>query len=301
MKPDAASQTALGNAAGRAIESCRDRDERLFNDPYAFDLLPRSHRTMVRLLRIPLLGPALLAMRERQIPGIMGNLWCRTRFIDEAVRDAVATGIEQVVILGAGLDTRAYRLVVDAHVTVFVVDHPATQAWKREQVERLDPDRLPQVRFVPVDFDRDDLGAAMTAAGFRSQTRTLFIWEGVTQYLAGEAVDATLRFVSDCAPPGSRLVFTYIDRAIVDGSTTHPISDALRSELERHGEPWRFGIDPDRLTGFLDARGFDLVEDVGADDYRSRYLEPTGRELDLFDGERVAIATVRVADDDRVR
>lgn len=297
MKPDTVSQTALGNAAGRAIESCRDRDKRLFNDPYAFGLLPRSHRTMVRLLRIPLLGPALLAMRERQIPGIMGNLWCRTRFIDGAFREAVADGFEQFVMLGAGLDTRAYRLVGDADVVVFEVDHPATQTWKREAIGRLAPDHASHVRFVPVDFDRDDLRTAMTTAGFRAGTRTLFIWEGVTQYLADEAVDTTLRFVSDSARPGSRLVFTYVDRAVVDGSTTHPISAALRAELERHGEPWRFGIDPDRLTDFLDARGFDLVEDVGADDYRARYLEPVGRELDLFEGERVAVASVRHARD----
>ncbi len=301
MKPHTVSQTALGNAAGRAIESCRDRHDRLFEDPYAFGLLPRSHRTMVRLLRVPLLGPALLAMRERQIPGVMGNLWCRTRFIDDAFRDAVADGFEQFVMLGAGLDTRAYRLVDGPDVVVFEVDHPSTQTWKHEQVERLDPDRLPQVRFVPVDFDRDELGAAMAAAGFDTGTRTLFIWEGVTQYLSGAAVDATLRYISNTVPPGSRLVFTYVERAIIDGSGDRSITDTLRSELERHGEPWRFGIDPDELDGYLEARRFELLEDVGADDYRTRYLEPLGRELDLFEGEHVAVASVRALDDATVR
>ena len=296
MRPDAVSQTALGTAAGRAIESCRD-DDRLFDDPYALGLLPRSHRTMVRLLRLPVLGPALLAMRERQIPGIMGNLWCRTRFIDDTFREAMAAGFRQVVILGAGLDTRAYRLVDTHDVTVFEVDHPSTQAWKREQIEHLDPTHRSHVRFVPVDLDRDDLRAAMSAAGFCTGIRTLFIWEGVTQYLTEKAVGATLRFVSTAVPPGSRLVFTYIDRGILDDSAARPISDALRSELERHGEPWKFGIRPDDLGDFLDARGFELVEDVGADDYRSRYLEPLGREMDLFEGERVAVASVRDSDD----
>lgn len=296
MRPDTVSQTALGNAAGRAIESCRDLTDRLFEDPYAFGLLPRSHRAMVRLLRIPLLGPALLAMRERQIPRIMGNLWCRTRFIDDAFRDAIADGFDRLVVLGAGLDTRAYRLVDAPDVAVFEVDHPSTQAWKRQQVERLAPDHASQVRFVPVDFDRDDLGAAMAAAGFRSETRTLFVWEGVTQYLTDAAVDATLRYISSTVPPGSRLVFTYVDRAIIDGSADLMITDTLRSELERHGEPWRFGIDPNHLRDFLEARGFELVEDVGADDYRTRYLEPLGRELDLFEGEHVAVATVRRTD-----
>ena len=149
MKPDTVSQTALGNAAGRAIESCRDPDDRLFEDPYAFGLLPRSHRTMVRLLRIPLLGPALLAMRERQIPGVMGNLWCRTRFIDDAFRGALEEGFEQFVMLGAGLDTRAYRLVNTPDVLVFEVDHPSTQAWKRKAIERLAPDRASRTDKAP--------------------------------------------------------------------------------------------------------------------------------------------------------
>ncbi len=252
---------------------------------------------MVRVLRIPLLGRALLAMRERQIPGIMGNLWCRTRFIDDTFRQAVADGFGQFVILGAGLDTRAYRLLDAPDIVVFEVDHPSTQAWKSEQVDRLAPDHRSQVRFVPVDFDRDDLGAAMAAAGFDAGSRTLFIWEGVTQYLTGAAVDATLRYISNTAPPGSRLVFTYVDRSVIDGSSDRQISDALRSELERHGEPWRFGIGPDELGRYLEQRGLELVEDVGADDYRPRYLEPLGRELNLFEGERVAVAMLQRTDD----
>jgi len=300
MKPDTVSQTALGNAAGRAIESCRDPDDRLFEDPYAFGLLPRSHRTMVRLLRIPLLGPALLAMRERQIPGVMGNLWCRTRFIDDAFRGALEEGFEQFVMLGAGLDTRAYRLVNTPDVLVFEVDHPSTQAWKRKAIERLAPDRASRVRFVPVDFDHDDLGDAMAAAGFNRGTRTFFVWEGVTQYLTSEAVDATVRYVSGSAIPGSRLVFTYVDRAIIDGSADERIGAALRAELDRHEEPWRFGIDPEELDTYLEARRLELLETVGAADYRARYLEPLDRKMNLFRGEWVAIATVREEHDDRV-
>lgn len=295
MRPTSMSRTALGTASGRAIESYRPARSRLFEDRFALPFLPPLLRAIVYILRIPVLGPKLLALRERQVPGVMGNLWCRTRFIDDAFRAAVREGFEQVVILGAGLDSRAYRLLEPSRVRVFEVDHPATQAWKRRRVARLPPERRSHVTFVAVDFDRQDLADAMAAAGFRADARTFVIWEGVTQYLDEEAVTSTLRFVSGTVPAGSRVVFTYIDRGILDGSVEKDGTAKLLAEVERQGEPWRFGIRPAELREFLAARGFELIEDVGAPEYRARYLEPLGREMNLFTGERVAVAEVTAA------
>jgi methyltransferase (TIGR00027 family) len=258
--------------------------------------LPLKHRVIVRLLQVPVLGAALLAKRERQIPGIMGNLLCRTRFIDDTFRDAVAEGFEQVAILGAGFDSRAYRIPGTSRIRVFEVDHPATQAWKRDRIERMHNELASHVTFVPIDFERQELGEVMAAAGFRTGARTFFIWEGVTQYIAAEAVDSTLRYVSHAAAPGSRIVFTYIHRGLIDGSATMQGAQKLLSELERQGEPWIFGIDPAELPGYLAARGLKLVEDVGAADYRKRYLDPIGRGMDIFEGERVAVAEVTGAE-----
>jgi methyltransferase (TIGR00027 family) len=290
------SSTALGTAAGRALESFRSSEDRLFEDRFALDFLPAVYRLAVLVLRAPLLGPALLAARERQIPGITGNLLCRTRFIDDAFRDAVAGGCEQIVILGAGLDSRAYRISEAQRARVVEVDHPATQAWKRDRVERLHGGVPSHVTFVPIDFDRQRLGEAMAGATLDASVRTLFVWEGVTQYISAEAVDSTLRYVSGTAPAGSRLVFTYIDRAIIEGSGGAGEARKLLEEVARHGEPWRFGIDPAELREFLSDRGLRLIEDVGAPEYRARYLAPTGREMDLFEGERVAVAQVTGGD-----
>jgi len=292
MLPGTVSRTACGTAVGRAIESYRAEKDRLFEDCFAMGFLPVKYRAIVRLLQVPVLGAALLAMRERQVPGIMGNLLCRTRFIDDTFRDTVARGFEQVVILGAGFDSRAYRIPGTSRIRVFEVDHPATQDLKRERIERMHNELASHVTFVPIDFERQELGEVIAAAGFRTGAKTFFIWEGVTQYIAAEAVDSTFRYVSHAGALGSRIVFTYIHRGLIDGSVRMEGAQKLISELERQGEPWGFGIDPAELSQYLAARGLKLVEDVGARDYRTRYLDPIGRAMDIFEGERVAVAEV---------
>jgi len=295
MREGTVSRTALGTAMGRALESARSGGDRLFEDAVAMTLLPARHRALVRLLRVPLLGRALLAMRERRIPGIMGNLLCRTRAIDDRLRTALARGCEQVLILGAGFDSRAFRIVDKEAVAVFEVDHPATQDWKRER-SRTDASTLrSRVNLVPVNFETDDLGEALAAAGFRTDVETLVLWEGVTQYLEEAAVDATLRWISSSTAPGSEIVFTDILRGLVDGTSRDETTARFLAELEAQGEPWVFGIEPAELASFLADRGLELIEDIGAADYRSRYLNPTGRRMALSEGERIAVAEVRGA------
>ena len=292
MQPNTVSQTALGTTAGRAIESRRPANDRLFFDPLAIEFLPPKYRTIVRLLGLPVLGPALLALRERQIPGIMGNLVCRTRFIDDTLRDALADSCKQVAILGAGFDTRAYRIPGADRVRIFEFDHPATQAWKRERLAQMGREPGSHVTFVPVDFEQQNLGEVMAEADFRNGVNTLVVWEGVTQYIAARAVDTTLSDIRRAVAPGSRIVFTYIHGGLIDGSVPFEATERITAEVRRQGEPWIFGIQPGELSPYLAARGLELVTDVGAADYRARYLEPAGRKLALFEGERVAVAQV---------
>lgn len=292
MRPETVSQTAFGTAIGRALENSLPREDRLFDDPYAIRFLPLKHRAIVHLLQLPVIGPALLSFRERQVPGVMGNLLCRTRFIDDTLREALSKKFQQCVILGAGLDSRPYRILGKEQVSVFEVDHPATQAWKRSRIESFHDEVPTQVTFVPVDFEREELGRALDTCGFEEEVKTLFIWEGVTQYITAQAVDSTFRYISNVVSPGSRIVFTYIHRGLIEGSVEMEGAEKLLSELQRQGEPWRFGIDPAELSEYLDVHGFRLIEDVGAADYRERYLEPMGREMNLFEGERVAVAEV---------
>jgi methyltransferase (TIGR00027 family) len=245
---------------------------------------------MVHLLRIPLLGAALLEMRERQLPGVIGNLICRTRFIDDTLRLALQDGVEQVLTLGAGLDSRAYRIKAPQGVRFFEVDHPDTQAWKRSRARRLLNGHSATVTHVPVDFQYETL-EKIALTGFR-KAKTVVIWEGVTQYIAARAVDATFEYLVRATEPSSKVVFTYVQGGLIDGSVQMPGSDRLMRELEQRGEPWCFGIEPSEIARFLAKRGLNLIEDVGAADYRRRYLNPSGREMSLFEGERVAVAEV---------
>jgi methyltransferase (TIGR00027 family) len=266
------------------------QSERLFEDRLAHGLLPTFLKVMVKLLTLPGIGPTLLAQRERRFPGIMGNLLCRTRFIDDTLRDALREGLDQVVILGAGLDTRAYRIPGIDEARVFEVDHPATQAWKCRRLERVLGELPSHVTFVPIDFDRQRLVEVMKDADFRADARTFLVWEGVTQYISPEAVDATLRYVSRSTRSGTSIVFTYIDRRVVEGSSRSEVGKKLMRNLERQGEPWIFGIVPAELEQYLAERDLDFVENVGALEYRRRYLDPVGRKMNLFEGELIAVA-----------
>jgi methyltransferase (TIGR00027 family) len=280
---------ATGAAALRAIESYRHKKDRLFEDRLARGFLKPFWRGIVELMRLPLIGTALLAIRERQVPGTIGGIICRTRYIDDALNDALTEHLDQVVILGAGFDTRAYRIPGIDETRVFEVDHPTTQAWKQTCLNRMFGTFPPHVVFVPIDFDQQDLAVEMEAAGFRTGAQTFYIWEGVTQYITAEAVDATVRYVATAAP-GSRIVFTYIQHGVIDGRLEG--AQQWVPMTRRYGTPWIFGLDPEELAQYLSARGLDLVEQVGASEYQERYLNPLGRHIAVFNIEKTALAQV---------
>jgi len=292
LKPGRASRTAEGVAAVRAAETNRPSGERLFTDPYAKHFLRPVYRVLAELSRFSILRDFFLALYDRRLPGALGGILCRTCYIDDAVRDALRDGAGQLVILGAGFDSRAYRLPGIQRMRVFEVDHPDTQAEKRARLARvLDP--FPShVVFVPVDFDRDELGDALDAAGYRRDGKTFFIWEGVTGYLTAEAVDATFRFVASASAPGSRMVFTYIHRGLLDGSVHFEGTAELIAFVRKAGEPFTFGLDPDELSGYLAARGLSLVEDVGSREYQARYMTGQDPRAKVSAFTRAAVARV---------
>ena len=149
------------------------------------------------------------------------------------------------------------------------------------------------VTIIGMDFDRQNLTKVLGAAGFQTGERTLFIWEGVTQYLTGEAVKGTLEYVSSASGAGSTIVFTYIRRGIIDGSDRPEWFGSFLSLANRLGSPLLFGLDRAELEQYCCDCGLELVEDVGAAEYQDRYLKPLGRQLNVFDGERAVYARVQ--------
>jgi len=166
------------------------------------------------------------------------------------------------VLLGAGYDSRPYRLPGARALQVFEVDLPSTQAVKRRVVEQLFGETPPHVRFVPVDFDRDDLVAAMAAAGLATGRRTYTICEGVLAYLTPQAVDVTLRWASAISGPGSEIAFTYVHRGLLDRTRRFAYARPWVESVRRAGEPFVFGLDPGTLTDYLAERGWRHLDDL---------------------------------------
>ncbi|MFI5366182.1 MAG: class I SAM-dependent methyltransferase [Candidatus Binatia bacterium] len=291
MKEGHASRTAEYMALFRALESSRPPGRRLFEDPLARHFLSPPLALVARLSTVPGIRKLLSWFIDRRWPGARSSAVARTRFIDDAVIACLQAHIEQVVILGAGFDSRAYRLHALKMVAVFEVDHPDTLKTKRGMLDRALSGLPERVRFVPTDFNQRQLEQAMAAAGYRNSVPTLFLWEGVTNYLTEAAVDATLRWCSRAAP-GSQLVFTYVHRAVLDDPRSFFGTEKLLATLAASGEKWTFGIDPAAVSDFLAQRGLTLERDLGAEDYRRLYFKAAARGMRGYEFYRIVVARV---------
>jgi len=288
------SRTAELVALYRAIESSRSAATRLFVDPLAPAFLGPRFRWALGAYRLPAIGAVVpWSIIDAHWSGPRGTVAVRTRYIDDVLDTALRGGAEQVVILGAGFDCRAYRIPDIARTRVFEVDHPATQAKKKAVIGRRLSVIPHHVTFVPVDFSTDSLDTAMPRSGYRLDAVTLFICEGVTHYLSLEAVDTIFRHVVQNARAGSQIVFTYIHRGLLDGSVSFAGGDDTLTTVRRVGEPYTFGFDPVALPRHLSALGLEMIEDVGASEFRERFLQPRGRAGEpLAEFQRAALAQV---------
>lgn len=280
--------TAAGAAFCRAVEQYLPEHERLFNDPLAYPLLSGFYQW---LLRSPKLRQWVIDQTEKATRGLYGEQICRTRYIDEAVVTALQNGIRQVVMLGAGVDTRAYRLSGMESAKVFELDLPGNSKTKKQRVEKLLGDRASHVRFLPIDFEEQDLGECLKVGGFDMSQPAVFVWEAVTQYIPTETVGKTLEFIGRCAK-GSRVVFTYVLRWIIEHPEHDPEALALMKLSKQKMAPFIFGLDPVELPEYLKRFGLKFVSDVGDEYYKNNWLDPMGRKLDITYGERICTAEV---------
>ena len=292
MEKSRASRTAQSMAMFRALESARQEGVRLFSDPFAICFLSRPMRLAVRAAEKSSVVQACLAkFIDQRWPGARPSGVARTALIDSVLRKELASGIEQVAILGAGYDSRAYRIEEMKRVRVFELDRGETQRLKRKRLARV-LGRLPQhVILVQMDFLRQTLPEALVSSGFDPGRKTFFIWEGVTHYLDADAVDSTMRFVASCAA-GSVIAFTYIHRGLLDGSGTFSLSPNVVRLLEGAGEHWTFGFYPEELPAYLRARGLHLIEDLGAVEYGALRMGATKEQMKGYEFYHVAVATV---------
>lgn len=282
MNPSQASRTALATSLMRALHS-RNDPAPLLNDPWGDRLVPEAVRAAFRERALAQFNPALhhdvvdAALRAN---AAYADVILRSRYTEDALQGAVARGVGQYVIVGAGFDSFACRRPAWAEgLTVYEVDHPATQQLKRQRLQACGVAESASVHFIEADLSVEGLGAALARTPFDATQPAFFSWLGVTVYLPREANLAALRAIAACTSSAdSELVFTYIDEAALDDRHADANTEAfrkLRGEVSAVGEAFLSGFDPATLKELLLDTGLQLLEDLDGHQSVARY-DPKG-------------------------
>ena len=228
MKNDVApvSYTAYRVMFYVALEQYQPIDQRLIHDDLARQMLPGRLQLLLSIFGFGPFRHGFLSLIERGFPGTRGGL-CRKRYIDDKLVEALGSGIKALVILGSGLDTRAYRIPQLSALQVYEVDLPQTIAYKESKLRQLYGSVPPHVRLIAMDFDRQSLEEVLQCHGYSPDQECFFIWEGVTQYISEAAVNTVFEFLAK-VKSHSRIVFTYIVRDFVDGERTYGLERLYR-------------------------------------------------------------------------
>jgi methyltransferase (TIGR00027 family) len=257
MKSDEPSRMALMVARQRAAHQLLDHGA-ILDDPFAIKILREDEGDLLRFANqhpMASIGRLLTA--------------ARSRIAEDALAQAVERGVRQVVILGAGLDTFALRNPHASRITVFEVDHPATQAWKRQRLEEAELGPPPWLTFVPVDFEQNDLPQKLSIAGFQRTSAAFFTWLGVVPYLTHEAIASTLDYMASI--PNSEVVFDYMEPAEASSQEIRGAVTERAKQLEKTEERWASRFEPVGIAAILRSHGFSDIEDISFQQISSRF------------------------------
>jgi methyltransferase (TIGR00027 family) len=274
------SRTALAAAFHRAAHQVLEQG-RIFADPLALRILGADAQTIARQA-----GENPSGRRMRLFIAV------RTRFAEDALAVAIESGVRQVVVLGAGLDTYAYRNPFGDRLRLFEVDHPATQAWKRQRLRDAAIPLPSTLTFVPADFEHETLAERLAAAGFDRTRQTFFSWLGVVPYLKQEAVWSTLAFIAGL-PDGAHVVFDYSDPPESLSRERRASHERRARRLAGLGEAWITYFEAEKLHAKLAALGFAEIEDLGPAQIASRYFPGRASTLPDKGGHVMRATTVR--------
>jgi len=257
MKSDEPSRTALMIARQRAAHQLLDHGS-ILNDPFAIKILREDEKDVLQFAKAHPLAS-------------IGRLFtaARSRIAEDALSAAVERGVRQIVILGAGLDTFALRSPHGAQIRIYEVDHPATQAWKRERLAEAELALPTWLTLVPVDFERNDLGRTLVGAGFQQNLPAFFTWLGVVPYLTEEAVVSTLDYIASM--PSSEVVFDYMEPPQAFSEEMKELVTKRTEQLEKMNERWASRFDPPSIAAILRSHGFSDIEDIDFQEIKSRF------------------------------
>jgi methyltransferase (TIGR00027 family) len=261
----------------RAAHYLLDAEPKILADPYA--------RSFAGFLSDDELLKALDALAFPDYARMRTLFALRNRYAEDELEQALQRGVSQYIILGAGLDSFAFRRPdLMRTLDVYEVDHPASQAWKRARVAALGIEIPARLRYVPVDFERQTLAEGLAAGGVDRNAAAFFSWLGVTQYLPPEGVLHTLQEIATAAPPGSELVFQFVVPATTLSREEGALITALATRAAGVGEPWLSFFEPGDLETHLKAMGFGQVFHFGPKQASQRYLfdRPDGLKLPAY-------------------
>jgi len=285
-----AAKTGVGPTVTVAIEQFFPEAQRILCDDLAYQILPISMRSFVKLMSFNATRDWMVRTTDKSAPGIWSGLMCRKRYIDKKLLDAVGQ-VEAVVNLGAGYDTRVYRFPALANTSVWEIDQSINITAKQASLQKIFGTIPDHVKLVPIDFDQESLESTLSKQGYSLEKPTFFICEAVTQYLTETGIEATFTFLSKAAK-GSRLAFTYILKEFFDGqivSRQYHIYEQLYKEYVLKNI-WLYSLAPSDVVSFLEKYGWRLIEDLGYADLVEEYVKPTGRDLPSMPIERMVYA-----------
>ena len=270
MKGKQRSRTAETVAACRAWHLVHE-DPIVFRDPFAIQLMPRTMRMIIksRFLKRLIAGRKKYAYMCPLRAEILG----RACFAEEQLEKAIKVGINQYVVLGAGLDSFALRRGdLTSSLKVYELDHPVSQSAKRSRLANLNIDLPKNLEFVPIDFERESVADALTRSSCSNEQPAFFSWLGVIPYLTHEAIFDTLRLIAAYAKSGSEIVFDYhISKELIDPVDV-PIRDWVERSVARRGEPQITTLDPNTLEHAVHDLGFELIEHLSPAEQKKRYF-----------------------------
>lgn len=285
-----ASITAEGIALIRERESEKPSGERICYDPYAHFFTSPLMKLLMRFF----IG---IGYADRRGPGVSDYLVARTRYIDDYLTSCIENGIKQLVILGAGYDSRAYRFPALKNVKVFEVDHPATQRVKMEKLLKIFGKVPEHVTFVPVDFETQTLAQRLLESGYSPSLRTLFIWEGVVYYLRSEAIEDTLAFIRENSGMESSVVFDYTFTSVIEGTYKRGEVASMKRSSRFTGEKMVFGFEEGKIEEYLERRGFDHIVNVTATDLKRMYFTGVNAKREVAPAYAIVHATLKPTSD----
>jgi methyltransferase (TIGR00027 family) len=271
MKADKASQTAQYMALFRALETTQPVNKRLFRDPYAIAFLDGKLNLAVRLSPLSFVRRYVQGTIRKKIPGALSSGIARTRYIDDLLQQTLQHQIQQVIILGAGFDTRALRLDCLSGIPVIEIDHPNTSRKKTSILKRKLGHLPNHIHYWQIDFNKESLHELAVREKLDFSIPTTIIWEGVTNYLNAQAINNTFAFAQQFAN-GSYIIFTYVHQQVLDAPENFFGATRLLKDLDALDERWTFGFNPEKLSAYLQQYNFVLLEDSGASNYRDKYL-----------------------------